>query len=441
MNSPSWVRSRHRTKHDCCDWRGSLPWLFFALGLASTTGVMASIVGLTGGEWWGISSQRVVELGLNSAAVNPGIFSSWTYWLVWVVPSIASCVVGMAIVLNSDRRAVPEPVSIHPNELRVQAAVAAVLCLVALSWALHTLNALSAAGINVIFDSWGGDLKSHYLARAESFQSAGFYTHCLVQTGIPTLLIYLFVAGTTVSLPSRHKAIVLLGFATCASLYFVVVLAAHQKLLIVNLMTICGISVICNSRRINRKAIMVYAALIVMFIHTIMARMMPDWSLVKSIDHLIGRTGDAYPFAIMRGIESNGMSWSCLFWTIGVALPGSDPNLNVTIGETMYSGSETYVAIAAPVWAFASDGVVGWALSLVLTGVLLRFFQVPRSLAMGCIHRRVLVIMGTLAAYYLTQVPIVGVLRWSYSVITPCVVVAIVALLSRKQSSAMRCNY
>jgi len=413
------------------DWRSCLPWLVFASALFVTTGISAWTVGLSSGDRWGISEARAESLGLDVTGIDAGLTGSLTYWLVWLVPFALTLGVGSALLLS--KRAAWGARSLSPAVRRGAArtfGVASCLFMAAWAWAAYRYGLLSGDGLSSIVESWSGDLQGHYAARINSFQSVDFLTQCIVYQGLPALWIYGLLACVH---PSDRASSRMGAMALCivmTALYAALVLAAHQKALLANLTLLGCFGCVAKFGPRSLGWIVVLLLAIALIVHVVMSSMIPGWTIIGTVDHITGRTGDAYPFAVLHGQHQVADGRGVPYWTVGVPVSGVEIYMNRVVGDVMFPGVEAFVALAAPSWAFASDGFVGWSIAVALLLAVLSVCGQLWRWRMPWEDREVLGVEGMFVAYYLTQVPFVGLVWWSYSFLMPLAVVLLVRQLA-----------
>ncbi len=424
------------------NWRKCLPWLVFAAAIFTTTGIGALTVGLSGGQRWGIAEGRAESLGLDVISIDARLTGSTAYWLVWLLPFALSTAVGCW--LWAANRASGGAPSVSPAARREAAGsfiVASALFVAAWTWAAYRYGLLSAGGISSIVDSWSGDLQAHYGSRVSSFESVDFLTTCIAYQGLPALWTYGLLACVQRSdcASQRRWACARLLFMTV--LYVILAFAAHQKSLVANLGLLAAfVGVARFGFRYLGWMVMLLAA-VALVIHFTMSSMIAGWTEISTVDHITGRTADAYPFAIWRGLHESANGAGVPFWTLGKWVPDMELHMNRTIGDLMYPGDQTFVALAAPTWAFASDGYLGWSIAVLLVLAVLGSCGQLWRLRIPWEDRDVLGIEGMFVAFLLTQVPFVGLIWWSCSIATPLITVLIVrqlTLLTATASTRMR---
>ena len=409
------------------DWRTCLPWLVFAGALLTTTGVSAWTVGVSDGQRWGIAEGRAESLGLDVTCIDGRLTGSAVYWLVWLVPFTLTLSVG-CLLFAANRAS--WGVGAVPPSARQRATgtflVAFALFMVAWTWAACQYGLLSVGDIASISESWSGNLQEHYASRVRSFESVDFLSTVILYQGLPALWIYGLIACVHRSHSASTRFWSGTRFVIMTVLYVLLALAAHQKSLLAHLGLLAAFVCAVRFGPKSLAWIMMLLLAVALMVHFMMSSMVPGWTVSSTIDHLTGRTGDSYPFAVWRGLYQAADGAGVPFWTIGKWVPGVELHMNRVIGDMMYPGDETFVALAAPTWAFASDGYTGWSIALLLLlaalgccGHLWRW-QMPWE------DREVLGIEGMFAAYFLTQLPFVGLIWWSYSFLTPLITVVLV---------------
>jgi hypothetical protein len=424
------------------DWRTCLPWLVFAGALLTTTGISALTVGLSDGQRWGIAEGRAESLELDVSGIDARLTGSTTYWMVWLVPF--SLTLGIGCLLFAANRASCSARGVPPSA-RCGAArtflVASALFMVAWAWAASRYGLLSASGIASIVESWSADLHGHYASRVSSFESVDFLSQCMVYQALPALWIYGLLACVHPSHCTSARGWASARFVIMTALYVLLALAAHQKALLANLGVLAAFVCVARFGPKSLGWIMALLVAVSLIVHLMMSSMVPGWTAISTIDHITGRTGDAYPFAVWRGLHQAADGRSVLHWTLGFWVPGVELHMNRTIGDIMFPGVEAFVALAAPTWAFASDGYTGWAIALLLLLVVLGCCGQLWRWRMPWEDREVLGVEGMFIAYFLTQVPFIGLIWWSYSFLAPAAVVLLVrqvTLLAAKFSTVVR---
>lgn len=404
--------------------RCALPWLVFGLGLTVTTGVTATIVGLTDGSEWGFREGRADQLRLNTDSIDFP-WRSLAYWVVWSSPAALSLGVAFFLLVTGSR---PERLSPPMSAVdRRAVAFAAAGFAAGWAWILSRLGGLSLSGWQSVGDSWSSALEDHYAYRAVAMQSLSLPEAALLVTGLPAL----FCMPASAVLRSRVKPVGVLGLAAMFAMYSALALLAHQKLLIVMFLVLSAVVAVVFRGARGVLVVLALGAAGFALVNASMSYAMPKWEPVMTVDHLFGRTGDAYPFAVALGSDATGRPVGVLYWTIGVAGGDSQLHLNSVVGEIMYPGSGTMVALAAPVWAFASDGFGGWAIACTLVVAVM----VAASIVLANARRSVLAAsIGcslVVSCYWLTQVPVAGILAWSYSAL-PAVVACTAAWVAAR---------
>lgn len=414
------------------DWRTCLPWLVFAGALFVTTGVSALTVGLSAGDRWGISEARADSLELDVTGIDAGLTGDFAYWLVWLVPFALTLGTGSALLLSN--RATWGVRSLSPAARRGAARtfwVASGLFMAVWVWAAYRYGLLSGDGLSSIVESWSGDLQGHYASRISSFQSVDYLTQCIVYQGLPALWIYGFLACVHPSDRASFRRWAVVRCIVMTALYAALAMAAHQKALLANV-ALLGCFV-CVAKFGPRSLGLIVALLfaIALLVHVVMSSMIPDWTVIGTVDHITGRTGDAYPFAVLHGLHQVADGRGVPYWTVGFTMSGVELHMNRVVGDMMYPGVEAFVALAAPSWAFASDGFLGWLIAVALLLAVLAVCGQLWRWRLPWEDREVLGVEGMFVAYYLTQIPFVGLVWWSYSFLIPLAVVLLVRQSAR----------
>ena len=390
--------------------RCALPWIVFGLGLVGTTGISATLVAVSDGAEWGFRPGRADELFLNVDALD----FPWrrlAYWMVWGIPFVVSLAIAAILLAAGSRKEAPSLALSREERRTVFVAVSAFLLVWA--WLTIRLGGLDPATWQSVVESWSSPLEDHYAFRYAAREHLLLPESAMLISGLPAL--YSLAAAAV--LRSSVRVPGLLGLFGLFALYSVVALMTHQKLLIAMFLALNAVIAIALKGVRGILVALVLGVVAFVLILVTMSIAMPEWDPAMTVDHLIGRTGDAYPFAIEHGLRASERSIDVLYWTVGVAGGDVSVQLNRVIGDAMYPGSGTTVALAAPVWAFASDGFPGWLMSCVMVAII----QSVASFALvGARQSIVAAAIGcslAVSTYWLTQLPIAGVLVWSHSVV------------------------
>lgn len=393
--------------------RRALPWLVFGLGFLFSTGIGAAITGLSGGNRWGFDVERQGKLGLNVLAVPQDVYASEDYWILLLLCSVAPLVaatvafsLGITVKQSNSRRSAA-------HGLLWPARLAFSICAL---WLIFRVTNSLPSPIETIKNAWTGDLVEHYRVRAMVMDSLsgvelGFgYIGMLSLLNIP---IYYALFST----PSTKCWLEVLCWFL---LYCLVAVILVQKLLVSFAILLIVLSLLASGYgRQYWKRIVFLGILFVAVIHWAMTLLLPEWSIEATADHILWRSADAYPFAM--SIEQK-HPFSLGQFLVGSVLGrpaflGDAVAPNIDVYNRMYPESVGAVALAAPVWSYCDVGIKGSLLSL---GIIALFCWLCSSIAANSAKtplRWGLFMSSLMAIYCLTQIPVVGVLFWSYGIV------------------------
>jgi hypothetical protein len=404
-----------------------LPWVVFSGGLVLTTVIGAGIIGFSLGDRWGINADRHLQLLINLDPLSPRLFERADYWWVLAisagVPLMGAVIAGLATPLRFRSQA--PPVSARPGEL----IAARLVFFGGLLWlAARVINAIPG-GFSAIQSAWGASLEEHYQFRYLVMGVLHQHELGLAYSGLPCLLgIPLHRA-----LISRRDFWSWMELGVWYAAYGAVAAILVQKLLIslAIFITVLGIVASGNLAK-HMKRLILIAILLFAIVHITMSSLIPGWDLTSSIDHMIGRTADSYPYVMsLAPRHPFGIGQYLVGSVTGrPAFLGQTATYNLDVYNLMYPETTGAVAIAAPVWSYCD---VGWG-GLFLTTAFVAAFcatatwlskNLDRSLWVWCVF-----LLLTLQVYHLTQMPVLGVLFWSYAIIYGFSTLLLVAILA-----------
>jgi hypothetical protein len=417
--------SRSRTSSSPLRFRAALPWLVFGGGFLLTTGIGATIIGLSQGDRWGLDATRHHKLLIDTTVLLPSVYASHDYWLV-----LALCLLvptaGVAWTLVNT----PRPLAAQPqrDDRRVMA-VSRLVFLVITCWLLGRIAFEVSEPFTTIKGAWSGDLAEHYRVRGMVTGTLKSYELGFAYMGLLALLA-LPLRRALVTGRNRRAWIELLLWCL---VYGLLALVLVQKLLISFALLLCAFS-LCTMRNVVvqwRRLILIGVAFFCV-VHLAMSTLLPGWSAAATIDHLIGRSADSYPYAIAVGPHHPFSVARYLLGSVLVDLPffASSAGYNHELYSVMYPATTGAVALAAPVWSYSDVGIPGTVLSLLVVGTLCAFASRLSRFIDNSLWAWAVFLLLLLELYILTQVPLAGILFWSYGMAYGFVALGLVRVLA-----------
>lgn len=392
--------------------RRILPWMVFAVGFILTTLIGATIIGASRGERWGIDEQRHIKMQLNLDPIFPSLFDRGDYWWVLAISASIPLIGAIVVAITTPRTfdSLKPPASTRSADLMAGRIVFFGILL----WLGMRVLISLPGGLATIGLAWTGSFENHYQVRyvimgiLTPFELGFAYSGLLCLLGIPL-----------------HRALIShRGFRSWIELgiwYFAYGLLAGilvQKLLFSFAVLIAGIGTVAAGHLLRHlKRLLLVCALLFVIVHIAMSQLLPDWSLISSIDHIIGRTADSYPYAMSLAPRHSFDFGQYLVGSITgrPALLGQPATYNLETYTMMYPANDGAMAIAAPVWSYCD---VGWG-GLWLTMIIIVCFCGLTSWLSRNLDRSVgiwsIFLLFVLQAYHLTQMPVLGILFWSYA--------------------------
>jgi hypothetical protein len=298
-----------------------------------------------------------------------------------------------------------------------------------LLWIVLRVLLAIPGGIATVESAWTGTFENHYRVRYIIMgiltpHELGFaYSGLLCLLGIPLHRALISHRNT--------RSWIELGFWYSA--YGLVAGILVQKLLFSFAMLIAGIGIVAAGHLLRHlKRLLLVGAILFAIVHLAMSQMLPNWSLVSTVDHIFGRTADSYPYAMSLAPRHPFALGQYLVGSVTgrPALLGQTATYNLETYSMMYPDSDGAMAIAAPVWSYCDVGWGGLSLTMAFIVSFCGFTSwlsrnVDRSVGVWSIF-----LLLVLQAYHLTQMPVLGVLFWSYSVTYGLLAVLLVALVA-----------
>jgi hypothetical protein len=407
--------------------RRVLPWLVFAVGFALTTGVGATIIGLSNGQKWGFDVSRQDMLGLNLDVLTDSVFANEDYWGVLGLGVGGPLVGALFAWLFSPRLTFRV---IEPRPLGRILPVARVVYGLIFLWLLARVATLVPDAHQTILGAWrGGDLEEHYRVRYLIMSVLHPKEFGLAYTGLLTLLaLPLYNAMIT-----RRSTAAWIELSLWLATYWFMALVLVQKLLISFSLLLVGLALCAASNVLAQwKRLLLILVLFLSLIHFVMAALIPSWTMISTIDHVIGRSADSYPYAMLIAPKHEFGLGQYVVGSVlgGPAFLGETISPNTEIYDLMYPETEGAMAVAAPVWSYVDVGLPGTALTMLLVMSLCGFVTWLSRHATRSPWGWALYLLFSVQIYHLTQIPVLGTLFWGYGAIYGLTVLALVWGLS-----------
>jgi len=414
--------------------RRALPWLVFGLGFLITTGIGASIIGLSNGERWGLNPLRSEELGLDTKTLNDRIYGSPIYWaLLFLCTLVPIAGAMLAWLTHASPKAWTASRGVDLGLLRI----ARFIYFTGIAWLLLRVAVLVPEPLQTIQGAWTGTIETHYQVRYLVMSLLTRPEFGLAYTGLLTLLAIPLYHALIVFKTKRAWFEVMVWYAA----YWVLAVALIQKLLISYSLLMFGLAIL-SSGAVGKywKRLMLVGALFLVLIHTVMSSLVETWSWTSTIDHILGRSADSYPYAIDAGQQHAFSPGQYLVGSIlgGPAFLGQPVNPNTDLYYTMYPDSDGAVTLAAPVWSYYDVGLSGALLTLGLVCGFCGLATWSARFAHPSAAGWSIYLLMLVQSYHLTQIPILGILFWSYGIFYGLGAVAlawVAANFSRRQRS------
>lgn len=407
--------------------RRVLPWAVFAVGFILTTLIGASIIGASHGERWGLNEQRHINLQLNLYPIVPALFDRDDYWWVLAISAGIPTIGAIVVAISTPRRFVsPSP----PTSTSSADLIAGrIVFFGGLLWIILRVSVAIPGGLATVESAWTGSFENHYQVR---YTIMGILTPVELGFAYSGLLCLLGIPLHR-ALISHRNTWSWLELGVWYSAYGLAAGILVQKLLFSFAVLIAGIGVVAAGHLLRHlKRLLLVGLILFSIVHLAMSQLLPEWSLVSTVDHILGRTADSYPYAIsLAPNHPFGLGQYLVGSVTGrpEAL-GQPATYNLDTYDMMYPSSSGAMAIAAPVWSYCDVGWGGLWLTMIfivcfcgLTSWLSR--NIDRSIAVWSIF-----LLLVLQAYHLTQMPVLGILFWSYAVTYGLFAVFLVALLA-----------
>lgn len=412
--------------------RRVLPWLVFAVGFSLTTGIGATIIGLSDGQQWGFDVLRHEVLGLNVDALTYSVFANNDYWYILAMAILGPLVGAFFAWLLSPRRTFR---IIEPRPLGRILPVARLVYGLILVWLLARIALLVPDARHAILGAWqGGELEEHYRVRYLIMSVLHPKEFGLAYTGLLTLLaIPLYNA-----LVARRTKAAWIELSLWLIAYWFMAFVLVQKLLISFSLLLIGLALcIANNVLAQWKRLLLVLVLFLGLIHFVMSALIPSWTMVSTIDHVIGRSADSYPYAILIAPKHEFGLGQYIAGSVlgGLAFLGETISPNTEIYDLMYPETEGAMAVAAPVWSYVDVGLRGTTLTMLLVLGLCGFVTWLARYTTRSPWGWTLYLLFSVQIYHLTQIPVLGTLFWGYGAIYGLAVLALVWGLSAGNNS------
>ena len=415
-----------------------IPWLVFFFGFTLTTSIGAVIIGQSEGARWGLDVMRHDIMGLNVESLTDAVFKNPDYWLILLICSLAPLAGAMLAFIFSPRSAVPPGA---PRPLGSKLLLARVVFGLGIIWLLARVAIAVPSALQTIIGAWSsGVFAEHYRVRYLVMSVLSPQEFGLAYSGLLALLTLPLYEALVV----RRSARATLECAVWLAAYWLLAVALVQKLLISYSLLLIGLS-LCLAGDILaqfKRQLTVLAAFLLL-IHSVMAALLPDWSYVSTIDHIIGRSADSYPYAIMISPKHDFGLGQYIVGSVlgGPAFLGEAISPNIEIYDLMYPNSDGAMAVPAPVWSYVDVGLLGAVLTMLLVMALCWFVSRLASHVTRSPWSWAIYIVLCVQIYHLTQMPIIGILFWSYGAIYCIVILALIWMLApdrRRRNSLSR---
>ena len=392
--------------------RRILPWLVFGGGFLLTTGIGATIIGLSDGRRWGIDELRQRNLQINMDALAVLDFRGTDYWLLLAlcvsIPALG--IIFYWLVGSPGQRATP-PCVIGPA-----LPVARLFFACGIAWILGRVFLGLPNALESIVGAWTGDIEYHYKVRYSIMAVLSPQEFGMAYTG---LLILLTIPLRRALVTSRTwEAWIEFGVWILAYEFLAIVLI--QKLLVSQSLLVIALS-LCTAKNFvgQWKRLGLVCGLFFLLIHLAMSSLVSSWSATSTVDHIIGRSADSYPYAIAIGPQHSFGIGQYIVGSLlgGPHVLGTTAQYNIDLYKLMYPKNEGAVSLAAPVWSYCDVGIWGAVITmLIISGICSATSSLSRYVD-ASLWAWSVYILFLVQIYYLTQIPIIGIIFWSYSVV------------------------
>lgn len=407
-----------------------LPWLIFFLGFLITSAIGATLVGLSRGDRWGLDESRHLNLMLNTRILDTGIFENPNYWYLLIlclgISGLGAFLAGMSS-RGRARLVMPR----RPDRIGFIMHLARISFLLGCAWiAVRVLTGLPNAPTE-IWSAWTGSFEKHYEVRYEIMEILGRYEQGLAYSGLLTLLAF-----------PLHRALIQLRqwsswieVIVWFGLYAFIAILLVQKLFISYSLLVAGMAVLsAGSLQKYWGRLTLLGTAIFMVIHLSMGTFIENWSLTSTIDHLLGRSADAYPYVFSIGPVHNFSLGQYLVGSIlgGPGFLGQPASYNLSVYDLMYPKGGGAMAMAAPVWSYCDVGLGGAALTMLLIALICAVTaRISRAVDQSILIWS-LYLLCLVQLYHLTQMPVVGILFWGYGISHGLVLLGLIALVNHR---------
>jgi hypothetical protein len=417
--------------------RRVLPWLVFGLGFLFTTAIGATVIGLSHGSRWGLDPGRAEALGLDVRELDDSVFGNPDYWSLLLVCSLVPLAGAIVAAITTSRlRQSQAPLRLDSTTAWIARAVFAG----GIFWLMFRVYTSVPDPLGTIRTAWTGTLEDHYQVRYQIMSLLGPHEFGLAYTGLLSLLA-LPLYQALISRKTRGSWFELVVWLVA---YWVVAIILVQKLLI-SLSLLMSAFAFCSAKGLfaGRIRLLFLSLLFFGVIHVVMTTLLPSWTLVATIDHIIGRSADSYPYAIAMAPKHHFSGGQFLAGSIvgRTGALGESVNPNVDLYDAMYPNNEGAVALAAPVWSYYDVGMLGALLSL---AIVLAICAVTSRLAFSAGTSPwawTFFLLLLMQIYHLTQIPVLGILFWGYGIshgLIAIVIVGVLSALARARSQQIR---
>lgn len=415
-----------------------LPWIVFGLGFTLTTAIGALIIGLSNADRWGFDVMRHEIMGLKTGNLTDAVFRGADYWSILAICSLIPFIGVLYVYLS--------PVSPVANleqkpSLGPQIRLARIVYFLCITWLLARVATQIPSFFQSILGAWvSGEISEHYRVRYLVASKLSAQEFGLAYSGLLTLLALPLYKALYIKRGLRAW----FEFSLWLAAYWLLALVLVQKLLISYSLFLIGVGLLlATGVFVKLKRFTLLAGVFLGVIHSAMSAFIDNWTPLSTLDHVIGRSADAYPYAIMiAGKHEFGIGQYLAGSVLGgPAFLGESISPNIEVYDLMYPGGDGAMAIAAPVWSYIDVGMLGAILTMLIvcgicwcvSKIAIKFLRNPFGW--------VIYVFLCLQIYHLTQVPIVGVLFWSYGAIYGLLSLAFVFVLAgnrNKSHSARR---
>lgn len=408
--------------------RRMLPWLVFVAGFLLTTGIGATIIGKSDGERWGINERRHLDLQINLEPLSWRVFEDNSYWWVLIITLlIPTCGAVFAALTTKRRAAYPNnPTKVRPVEL--YAARLVFSCIII--WLSVRVCIGIPGALETIKSAWIGSFENHYHVRYSIMSLLTPQELGLAYTGLLTLL----------AIPLHRALVSHKDFASWCELflwygaYAFIASLLVQKLLLSYAIFLSGLAIATSGHVFRHLGkITLICGLLFAVIHFAMSYFVQDWNITSSVDHILGRTADSYPYAITIGPKYSFSTGQYLVGSVTgrPSFLGEPASYNLETYSLMYPDSQGAMAMAAPVWSYCDVGRIG----VILTLLIICFICALGTWISRNVDRSVwtwsIFLMLCIQTYHLTQMPLLGVFFWSYAASYGILVLLLTNLLAQ----------